>query len=354
MAFQVNIPESAELGSEITLISWIVKEGDHVNSGDAIAEIEADKGVIDIEAPVEGTLFNILVKEGETVQPGTVIGYLGAPDQQIPEQIPSARPGQVRAVPAARKLAASLKVDLSTIKGSGPGGLITKEDVLSTGDGIRESQSKAISSNQKAVAKKVLQSHREIPAVRFAVQVDMSRAIPIKERGFSYDAIFIYTAGRILKEFPLLYSTLKDDVITTAAEVNIALAVGVGDELYAPVIRGADKNSIKEIDKIVLKLTQKAREHTLIHEDMSYGHFLISNLGMYPIDNFEAIVYPGQAASLAVGAITPTPIVVEDKVVIRPVLSLTLCIDHRLINGKLAAQFLTRTKKFLEEEIFEK
>jgi pyruvate dehydrogenase E2 component (dihydrolipoamide acetyltransferase) len=207
--------------------------------------------------------------------------------------------------------------------------------------------------NQAAVARKVSKSWAETPVYHVSMQVDMSRAQAFRAATpVSFDALFVRAVGMALAEFPLFRSHVEGSEVVRLAGCAVALAVSVEEDLYAPVLRAADSKTAAALSREIEGLAARARSRSLAPAEMEGGCILVSNLGMLPVESFDAIVYPGHSAALAVGAALPTPVAAGGEIRVAPLARLTLSADHRLINGKTAAQFLARVKQILESGAF--
>lgn len=377
MATPIKMPDVGTTVEEIKLVRWLKKEGEDVRRGEALAEIETDKATFELESAAQGTLLRRLADEGQLVCQGEVIAYVGQPDEVLPDQADRDRQTQpepvasagasaisnkasenIRVSPMVRKLAEKTGVDLASIKGTGPNALITRQDVLSAGQAAGQATApkhRTLSSLQAKVAKRVAQSHTEIPVVHFTTAIDMTEVINLrekvareKEKKLTYDSFFLYAVSRILKDFPLLRSVLDGETIVEHCEINLGLALSVEESLFLPVIKQADKKSVEDISRQVETLVEKASSSSLTPEDMADGCFMISNLGMYPVETFDAIIAPQQSAALAIASITKTAVAIGDALEIRPICHVTLSVDHRLINGRMAGEFLKSLKSLLE------
>lgn len=368
MAVPLRLPDVGTVEGEVTVVRWLKSQGESVVAGEPLLEVETDKGIITVEAAAGGVLLKTLVAEGQTAQSDDLIAYVGAAGEAVPQKVgptpAAARPPAAAAAsapgvtpakvsPVVRKLAQEKGVDLSSVQGTGPGGTITREDVLrSTGGaaGPAASKGRPLPHHQAIVARKVSQSHREKPTIHLTASVDMGRAIAARtQSGYRYDAMFVKAVGAAIREHPVFRCYLKGDDIVEHSGIDVALAVAVGDDLYAPAVRRADAEPLHEISRLVEALVGKARARSLTPQEMEDSCFLVSNLGSLPIESFDAVIYPDHSAALAVGAIVPTP--AADKggnVRVVPQLRMTLSVDHRLINGKAAAQLLTRVKGIVE------
>jgi len=265
--------------------------------------------------------------------------------------------------PTIRALAARYGVDLTAVRGTGPGGRILREDVLAArkGDGAGAEGAKPLtvpvpaaapSRNQAAVARVVSQSHREKPVFHVTMTVDMSRVIEARKAArpasVSYDAYLVKAVGRAIASNPGFRRHQKEENVLSHDDVDVAVAISVDDDLYAPAVRAADVKGVRQIAADIDALAAKARARTIGTSESDGSCFLVSNLGMYPVESFDAIVYPDHAAALAVGAAIPTPVSDGTRIWIAPLARLTLTVDHRLINGAVAARFLAAVKQFLE------
>jgi pyruvate dehydrogenase E2 component (dihydrolipoamide acetyltransferase) len=202
----------------------------------------------------------------------------------------------------------------------------------------------------------VTQSHREIPPINLAAQIDLSAVKEYRRRmqeenlrELSYDAFFVFAVARALKEFPHFRSRLEDEKTVTADAIHVGVAISAGEELFTPVVRQADTKSILDIDAEIRALAERVGKRTITAADMTGAVLTISNLGMYPIHSFAAVIPPGQAAALAIGCAEETPVVRNGSVKIVPLTTITLSVDHRLINGREAGQFIARLKPILEK-----
>lgn len=365
MATAIMIPSSGELGSRITLVRWLVRPGDAVGAGAPLAEIEADKGVLEVEAPAPGTVLVLFRDPGATVEPGTVLGYLGEPGEEPPAAARTQRPPL--AAPATRRLAASLGVDLRSVIPSGAEGVVTRGDVQAAARGQTAARAGAadpgtgagalgrpLTPNQRTVAARVSRSHREIPPVHFTTRVDARRAAELRSGGIGYTALFVFAASRTLARFPAFRSRLQGEQLVTSEGAHVAFAVAdeAAGELFTPVLRDAERLDLEGIDSRVRELAGAARARRLGPEAYAGGSFLVTNLGKFAVDSFDPIIHPGHSGALAVGAVQMLPTAAPGPkgwgVEIRPALTLTLAVDHRLVNGVEAARALSWIKEISE------
>jgi pyruvate dehydrogenase E2 component (dihydrolipoamide acetyltransferase) len=296
---------------------------------------------------------------------------------------------RTRVSPMVRGLAHRLGVDLAKVNATGPGGLILKDDVLAAHNrdsgalppagtpanpaivmaGLCSPSADApaaaaaaapagapagLDSQQLVVARRVLRSHRDIPSIQLTARLDMTAAVEARQGGLpdtdkpSFDAIFIYAVSRIIRRFEPFLAHLDQETLVRHGAVDIAFAASAGDRLYLPVVRSADTLDLPAIDAQVRQFAQKAKAGRLTPSDLAGGTFSVSNLGMYPIESFSVIIPPGQSAALAVGAAQDTVVARGGGIVVRPTALVMLCVDHRLINGRQAAEFLGELKRGVE------
>lgn len=359
MVVAIKVPDLGTTVDEVKLVAWLVEEGEQVKRGDLLAEIETDKATTELESVAEGTLLKQVMSAGETAAKGDILAYVGKPGETLPEtETPAASPqaNAPRVSPMVRNLARKLDVALSQVQGTGRGGMITREDVQNA---VKESSSKAASGEplsraQAAVAKSVLTSVQTIPHLRVTASIDMAAAQQLREKAksagkkISYDAIFLKALANAIQTVPLVAARLENNRVTRPDGIHIALAVGSANDLFLPVIRDIGEKDISSLQEDIQKIASQAKVSALKPEDMTGGCMTLSNLGMYPIESFDAIIFPEHSAILAVGATQKKPVVINERVEILPVALATLAVDHRLINGRTAAEFLTKVKETLE------
>ncbi len=316
MADSIVVPELRDSPEGATLIRWLKKAGQEVELGEPIAEIELDKAVKPIEAQSTGVLLDRVVDEEQVVRPGDVIGYIGTVGETLPESPPAG--------------------------------------------GRKRQQTAGLSGHQGTIAKRVTASARKKPVIHVNASADMTRVVAFLDTYNSqhsgvemrYDDLFIFALGRLLKRFPGFCRYMRQEEVVCISGINVGFAVAIEDRLFLPVIKDADQKSIEDISEEFEQLVNRTFDRCLTTDDLAGSCLIVSNLGMYPIDSFDAIIYPQNSAALAVGAVSKRPVVVDDEIVIRPMMRMTLTVDHRLINGKEAAVFMTRLKKTLEKAAF--
>ncbi len=405
MATPLRMPDLGTVEGTVTLVRWLKAEGDTVALGDPLFEVETDKGVSEVEAALAGVLVKKLVPDGgragsgETIamirRPGETEESAGAPAgaahpaasgsaaasrgaeaRSVPaasatSTASSVAPLEARVVPVVRALAEKHGVDLAKVKPTGPGGRITRQDVLTAARGAPAAHAApaaaagpgpapaasaapgALAPRQAVVARKVSQSHREKPVYHVTAAVDMGKAIAVRERaraagGVSWDALLVRACATAIAEMPVFRSWLKGEEVAVHPAADVAVAVGIGDELAIPAVRGPASKSLSAVSAEIAGCAKKAESGTLTPEDVEGTCFLVSNLGMFPVESFDAIIYPEHSAALAVGAVTPTPVSDGTRIWIAHIARLTLSVDHRLVNGRTAARFLARVKQILE------
>jgi len=381
MGKEVVMPKLGLTMTKGRIVEWKKKEGYKVKAGEVIAIGESEKITFEIKAPTEGILLKIYVPEKAIVPVGQVIAYIGepgetppslpevppvtAPQVAAPQAIkpPETKPAEVkaaevpavRATPRARRLALEKGIDLSTIKGSGPGGLILEEDVLReiemrekyTTTGIRVKEVIPLSPMREVIAKRMVESLQTMAQVTLMTKAVVDGLVDIrdeilKERGLrvTYTHLLVKIVATLLRKHPLLNATLEGDKIKVLDEINIGVAVAIDHGLIVPVIKSADKKSLEEIAKEADELARRAREGALTPDEVSGGTFTITNLGMYNVDCFTPIINPPEVAILGVGRIYKEPVVIGDELKIANVMCLSLTFDHRVIDGHTAAMFL--------------
>ena len=374
---QITLPKLGQTMENAVIEKWRVKEGDVINKGDVVVEITTDKATLEVESFVAGTVRKILAGEGEEKDVGSVIALVGGPNEELPdistlqttpapaaktEAAPSARPGRVRATPRAKKLAKELGVDLSTVKGTGPGGRITEDDIKAGGSAsagtpaapVEGVKKMPLSAMRRVIAKNMTKSSQEAPHFYLLVEVDMTNAVALREKvkeksGVSYNDMIIKACAAALAEMPNVNATWMGDGIGRRESVDVGLAVSVEDGLMVPVIRGADKKALNEISKESKELIEKTRSKKLTPDEYGNGSMTVSNLGMLGIDSFIPVISPGESVILGVGRILEKPVAVKGEVKVRRMMTLTLSCDHRVVDGAMGGKFLGRVGELLEK-----
>ena len=375
MISKVIMPKLGETMEEGEIIQWLKGEGDRVKEGEPLLEIATDKANMEVEALASGFLRKIVVPAGEIVPVTKTIAYIAhSMKEEIPQEaeIPE-KPAQkkiaekppiqlpIKASPLAKKLARDYGVDLSTIKGSGPGGRILKEDVIKVAKEKETVPEEVLSLSriEKIMIQRMEKSKREIPHFYLTVEVDFSKSQAMRDdlvKEFekkekvrvSYTDLLIKACGRALSELPRVNSTFEAGRIISHSGVNVGLAVATDKGLIVPVIKDVDKKNLFQIAKKREELVEKASKDRLSLEELEGGAFTLSNLGMFGIKTFIAIINPPQVSILATGGIKERAVVIDNKIEIRPMMEMTLSCDHRVIDGYRGAKFLQEVKRGLE------
>jgi pyruvate dehydrogenase E2 component (dihydrolipoamide acetyltransferase) len=381
MAFSVVMP-ALEIAQETgKLIAWRKKEGESVAKGELLLEVETDKAVLEVEAPADGILAGIKVEEGAVVPVGQTIAWIVRPGEAIPaETAPPdsdratapqpARPSAVapsagaepsstptaKMSPKARRLAKEHAVDLRDLRGSGPGGEILASDILAASEGkparpAAPAGVETLSSVARLMAERTTQSWTTVPHFFVVREIEAQELIatlkklkPTVEQAsgerLTHTDLLVGLVARVLKKHPRLHASWNGGAIRLNSEVNIAVAMAVEDGVVAAVIPNADRAGLAAIAAQRRALTERARAGHLRPIDVAHATFTISNLGMYQVDAFSAIITPPQAAILAVARIADRVVAIDGQPAVRPMLTLTLSSDHRVVDGARAAEFL--------------
>ncbi|HLK34555.1 MAG TPA: dihydrolipoamide acetyltransferase family protein [Terriglobales bacterium] len=361
------------------LISWLKKEGQNVAKGEPLLEVETDKAVMEVEAPGDGILAGIKVQEGDVIPVGQTIAWLVAPGEEPPAEEVGA-PAMARAItqttrastasaqvqpgpaptaeakisPKARRLARERGVDISKLRGTGPDGAITAEDVLAAAQAqpvSLASGGEELSPVARLMAERTTQSWTTAPHFFVTRDVDASALNGVrarlasaveKQRGvkLSHTDLLVALVSRVLARHPRMNGSWTGSSVRTNQEINVGVAVAVKDGVVSVVVPQSDRLELGEISAQLREKAERARAGRLHPADISGATFTISNLGMYGVDAFQAIITPPQAAVLAVGRITDRVVAVNGLAEIRPMMTLTLSCDHRVVDGAQAAAFL--------------
>jgi pyruvate dehydrogenase E2 component (dihydrolipoamide acetyltransferase) len=429
MSTEIVMPKLSDTMEEGKILRWLKHPGDRVRRGEALAEVETDKADMILEAFDEGVLEEIKLPEGESAAVGAVIALLAAPGEAVVRPEPAAAPkvedkpaeaaphaeeeeevypelaahpsatptgfpkppprplkpkveevavtpeeGEAHkyaASPLARRAAEEAGIDLAYVRGTGPGGRITKRDVdkflrdqqlfrqrrivapREGAPGTREELSKM----RKTIAQRMALSKREIPHFYVTVEVDMDEAVRFKksieatelfEQDITYNDIIIRACALALGRYPRINSSFDNDGINIFPDINIGMAVAVEDGLIVPVIRECQRLSLPEIARVAHRLVTKAAHGGFTSDELSGATFTISNMGMLGVEHFAAVINPPQAAILAVSAIKDRAVVRNGQIVVGKTMMVTIACDHRIIDGVVAGRFLQEMKRFLE------
>lgn len=402
MTINIIMPKLSDTMTDGQFICWRKNVGETVERGDVLAEIETDKAVMELESFGSGILIKTIAQAGETVPVGTVLGLIGEPGE-LPEGVeisppatPEDQPEPVRpektgagaesprhdpgehekASPIVRRMARELGIDLALLQGSGPDGRITQEDLQNYVTNLRskpepeeglpaekpaasprkeetETGISIQSAMRQAITATVCRSWREIPhfSVTMEIAMDGCREIvnELKEERhlIGYHSLVMKACASALEHFPRLNTTKG----TRPGDISIGFAVALPEGLLIPVIKECQRLSVEEIGYEASRLAEKSRTGRLSADEMTGGGFTVSNLGMFGVDEFSALIVPGQTAILAVGAVAERPQVRDGRVVAAPTMRVTLSCDHRVIDGAYAASFLAKLRQTLEHPL---
>lgn len=441
MAVELRMPQLSDTMESGTIVKWYYDEGDEVERGDVLAEVETDKATMDLEAFDEGVLLKKLVGEGEEAPTQSLIAVIGEEGEDISglledaeqeakeseagagdeepdkdgkeEEVPSetgedeaetkeepeteastAEPeptkasapqsepartkteqpsgnGRLRASPVARRMAAKHSIDLQGLEGSGPEGRIVKRDVkdaiesggprLTPGAGSEgrrpsplEEEERPLSGMRKTIAQRMSQAKREVPHFYLEQDVNMDQLSSLIEdlndegRDVSFNDFILMGAARALCEVPRMNCSYQEDHVKLYGQVNLGFAVAVEDGLFTPVIHEAETRSIDEIHEESTRFVEKARNGNLQPDEYKGGTFTVSNLGMFDIPNFSAVINPPEAGILAVGKVEERPVADDGTITTQKRMSVTLSCDHRAVDGAIGARYLQAYKSLME------
>ena len=409
MATVVAMPKLGFDMAEGTLVRWVRAVGESVQKGDVLAEIETDKATVEVEAGESGVVRRHLVAEGVAVPIGTPIAILGTADEPIddtvgaapaaprpaaaaaaPSAVPSGvaappaeagrLPSSVRASPLARRMAREASIDLGGIAGSGPGGRVTKRDVadalqrparagsLSPAGGAlpsaapRPSQDEVVSPSRlrQAISRRMTAAKQQVPHFYLTADLDVAQLVQLRAEAnaalgeadrLSLHDFIVRAAALSLLSFPALNASLDGERIVRHAAIHVGTAVAVEGGLLTIVVHDSDTKSVQAISAELRQLVARAREGKVRPEDIEGSTFTVSNLGMYGVDVFSAIINPPEAAILAVGAAREVPVVEAGRVVPGWRMAVTLSADHRVTDGAEAAQWLQHLRTYLEHPV---
>ena len=377
MAISVVMP-ALEMAQETgKLISWLKKEGESVAKGEPLLEIETDKAVMEIESPGDGVLAGVKAQPGADVPVGRTIAWIVRPGEVPPvdevvatsgrkttavvgstgsapasvNQVAQSLTQAIKVSPKARRLANERGVNLADVRGSGPGGEILASDILA----VAESKTSVVADSANPIARlmaeRTTQSWTTVPHFFVTREVDAGALNDARKklgaeletaRGLklTHTDLLAGLVARVLVKHPRMNASWTGAGVRANAEINLGLAMAVADGVVVPVIHDADKSKLDEIASQRRDLTERARSGKLRPADIAGGTFAISNLGMFGVDAFTAIIIPPQAAILAIGRIADRVVPVEGRPGVRPMMTLTLSSDHRVVDGARAAEFL--------------
>jgi pyruvate dehydrogenase E2 component (dihydrolipoamide acetyltransferase) len=389
---ELVMPRLSDSMEEGTIVRWLKSDGDVVSKGEPIAEIETDKATVMCDADADGTL-RIVAGEGQTVPLGGVIATIGDVTEARSDLVTESRPGspapahprpaapstvaagkssesengadRVKASPLARRIARESEVDLRSVTGSGPGGRVVKADlaVAPQARGAKGVVTRVEPSRiQVQIAQRMSESKATIPDFTLHAEVAMEQAVELRTqlrkagRGGdavpSYNDMVVKACGLALREHPRANAAYRDGAFELYERVNVGIAVAAHDSLVVPTVFDADRKSLLEIAREARVLAERVRSRQVTPAELSGGTFTVSNLGMYGVAGFTAIINPPQAAILAVGELREAPVVRDAQVVPGLRMSIALTCDHRILYGAPAAEFLARVRQLLEQPLY--
>jgi pyruvate dehydrogenase E2 component (dihydrolipoamide acetyltransferase) len=394
MAISIVMP-ALEMAQETgKIISWLKKDGDSISKGEPIAEIETDKVVLELEATADGVLAGVSAAAGDVIPVGKTIAWIVAPGETPPVEVANAAPAartmtgtqrtttvaaaaapasgaekvEVKVSPKARRMAQELGVDLTKIVGTGPGGTISGEDVQKAAESQKSAPQStapvpavptapvALSTIARLMAERTTQSWTTAPHFFLVREIDASGLIAAREKygkAITHTDLLVALVARTLVKHPKMNASWTGSAIQFNPNVNISIAIAVKDGVVGAVVPNADTARLTDISARRQDLAERARAGRLHPPDVTGGTFTISNLGMFGIDAFSAIITPPQAAVLAVGRIVDRVVPVNGLIGIRPILTMTLSSDHRVVDGAQAAAFLKDVAESLTSAQFE-
>jgi pyruvate dehydrogenase E2 component (dihydrolipoyllysine-residue acetyltransferase) len=402
MATDISLPRLGQGMEAGTIVRWLKSEGDTVEKGEPLYELDTDKVTQEVEADASGVLLKILAGEGEEIEVGKRIAVIGEEGEEVSADEEPAQPvaedeqeegsagpareeerergreateeeqeteaketaradGRIKASPLARRIARERGIDLAGLTGTGPDGRIVAEDVeraatapahATVGAAPLEAEVVPLTSLRKTIARRLTQAW-EAPAFQISMSADMTRSLALRERlrdeGVTVTDVLTKLAGIALLRHREVNAQFADDELRIFPNAHIGLAVATERGLIVPVLREVERKSLVQLAAERAEIVRRTREGKLAQEDLEDGTFTISNLGMYGVEIFTAVLNPPQAAILAVGAIEEKPVVEEGDFVGRPLMAMTLTCDHRAVDGAKAAEFLRELKTLLEE-----
>lgn len=412
MSVKILMPALSPTMTVGNLAKWLKKEGDAVKPGEIIAEIETDKATMEVESIDEGVIGKIFIKEGtENIKVGQLIAILLEEGESLADintdeteavsakvEITDSKPIDVSqeplnintsrscndkkifASPLAKRIASEKNIDLTQIDGSGPHGRVVKRDlenlsanalnklslINNTSAAIRNSELYTAVPNsnmRKVIAKRLLESKQTVPHFYLSIECNLDRLLQFREElnqatdakepkyKLSVNDFIIKAVAGALVDVPEANSSWTDDAILLYNNVDISIAVAIDGGLITPIIKNANKKTLSEISNEMKNLAKKARDNALKPEEFQGGGFSISNLGMFGIKKFEAIVNPPQSAILACGATTKRPVVIDGNISIANICDFSLSCDHRVVDGAVGAKFLNAFKKYIENPV---
>jgi len=382
MAVKIIMPQGGQDITEGLVVRWFKAEGEAIRRGEVLCEVETEKAVFEVEAPSDGVLLRILAPAGSKVPIFAVIGVIGEPGETAPAVAAAAPepgrkavdvaairarltgrgtpPGAARASGRARRLAAEQGLDPSALPGSGPRGRVTERDVLLHVEKQKlavpalRGRTVPLSKMRRAIARRMTESKQSVPHFYVTVSADLTAALETKARleresgaDLTLTDMIVKAAALCLRELPEVNCRLLGETVLYLEDVNVGIAVTLDDGIMVPVLREADRRPLPELAREARRIAAAAREGKLAGGEPA--GFTVSNLGMLGIESFTAIINPPETGILAVGGLAKRAVVGEDGGIhARDMVTLTLSVDHRVVDGALAARFMARIKQLLE------
>lgn len=393
MAIEIKVPEMGESIVEATVGAWVKNEGDQIEAGETILELETEKVNLEVTAPATGTLETVNTSEGEVVNVGTVLGTINTelvgkvqtqenindskkePELPYSTQTINQEEKDINITPVAKNLADKHSINIDSIKGSGRAGKITIDDInaeinkntpLSTSDNNspipQESleTKKRITKRRETIAKRLTDAHLNTVMTTTYNEVDMSEIMAIRTKykdsfkeekgvGLGFMSFFVKSVVQALIDFPNLNSEMRETEIILKNYYHVGIAVASDEGLVVPVLKNANTLSFSQIEKSIAEMVTKTKTKSLTIDDLTGGTFTITNGGVFGSMFSTPIINPPQVGILGMHTIKKKPVVINDEIVIRPIMYLALTYDHRIVDGGEAVQFLVRIKEFIED-----
>ncbi len=392
MANKILMPASGQTAAESRIVRWNVEEGEKVNRGDVLFEIETDKAVMGVESYAKGTVLKIVYGEGDDVEAGKVVAYIGEPGEKLESETSSSQaaggdddeyqpimkkaaaagppvPAEkdvdivLMASPKARKIAKETGADLKGLYAA-QSRAVKAADVAAVQVAVSQPEEESLiplSAMRKVIARRMLESVHEAPQYTVSIKADMTAFIALRRQinevmsgegiKVSINDILVRCVVAAAAKVPYINAVFTDEGIRTLKQMHVGIAVAVAEGLVVPVLRNANTLPLRDIARTSQQLINAAKEGRLRPEQMQGGTITISNLGMYGIDRFTAIINRPESAILAVGAVVDTPVGVSGSIVLRPIMDITATFDHRIIDGAVGAQFMAELKKNIEQPL---
>lgn len=407
MATEIKMPQLSDTMNSGKILTWLKKEGDQISRGDILAEVETDKANLEIESFFSGTLLQINIQAGGVANVGEAIAFLGEPGEKVngaakPAETPAEAPkavevqqpaapvqsapvqneshsdsDRIKASPLAKKIAENNNIDLNNIVGSGPSGRIVKKDVEANALAPAKTETKPeakpevkpertvkpvqagyqpLSKMRQTIARRMQESVNTNPHFYVTTSINMSEAVKFRAllkpreefKGISINHLVIKATAFAIAQEPRINFAMKDDQLYNPGEINLGIITAIDDGLLIPVLKQADQLSLKDLVFEARAAIDRARAGRPTSADLSGGTFSISNMGMFDVESFTAIINPGQGAILAISAMQDTVVAVDGLPTVAPVLKATVSADHRIIDGIISATFLKHFKRALE------